>query len=191
MKNSPIRLALEGWWDGWNSRINYQQKVSEEPFSDRGKTLTYLIIDTWDIFFVSNKYLFFTFNSQSYQPFNQLYDYSIFSNSISPNSRTRSQSAILIQGGERDEILNIELISFALNVIGYRWDSLILVFCLWQQMNWLRLRQMVRLLIEMLRIWYINSILNHVLLLSWSSVTQIKERSWKSKYFKPLFLRKL
>ena len=191
MKNSPIRLALEGWWDRWNSQINYQQKVSEEPFSDRGKTLTYLIIDTWDIFFVSNKYLFFTFNSQSYQPFNQLYDYLIFSNSISPNSRTRSQSAILIQGGERDEILNIELISFALNVIGYRWDSLILVFCLWQQMNWLRLRQMVRLLIEMLRIWYINSILNHVLLLSCSCVTQIKDRSWKSKYFKPLFLRKL
>ena len=165
---------MEGWWDGWNSRINYQQKVSEEPFSDRGKTLTYLIIDTWDIFFVSNKYLFFTFNSQSYQPFNQLYDYLIFSNSISPNSRTRSQSAILIQGGERDEILNIELISFALNVIGYRWDSLILVFCFWQQMNWLRLRQMVRLLIEMLRIWYINSsIFNHVLLLSCSCVTQI------------------
>ena len=46
MKNSPIRLAMEGCWDGWNSRINYQQKVSEEPFSDRGKTLTYLIIDT-------------------------------------------------------------------------------------------------------------------------------------------------
>ena len=35
-----------GWMELGRSQINYQQKVSEEPFSDRGKTLTYLIIDT-------------------------------------------------------------------------------------------------------------------------------------------------
>ena len=149
---------------------------------------------TPEIYFLSQINIYFShliLNRTSLSINSMIILYLAFSNSISPNSRTRSQSAILIQGGERDEILNIELISFALNVTGYRWDSVILVFCLWQQMNWLRLRQMVRLLIEMLRIWYINTILNHVLLLSCSCVTQIKDRSWKSKYFKPLFLRKL